>query len=179
MVYFSRWKIFLIVAVCVWGVLYAAPNFVNENTRQTLSEALPSWAPSKTVNLGLDLQGGSHLLLDVDVDVVVNEQIDGLFDEAKKELRRARPTIRLKRKATMANGFYVELYDVAQADAARKIIRDLDDRAQVSENNGRIEAVFDDAALQAIKSQTVEQSTGGSVGYRSNPIAPAFPQCRV
>ncbi len=158
MVYFSRWKIFLIVAVCVWGVLYAAPNFVNENTRQTLSEALPSWAPSKTVNLGLDLQGGSHLLLDVDVDVVVNEQIDGLFDEAKKELRRARPTIRLKRKATMANGFYVELYDVAQADAARKIIRDLDDRAQVSENNGRIEAVFDDAALQAIKSQTVEQS---------------------
>ncbi|MGB1077219.1 MAG: protein translocase subunit SecD, partial [Bdellovibrionales bacterium] len=126
MVHFSRWKIFLIVAVCVWAVLFAMPNFVSEKTRVTLSESLPSWMPHKAINLGLDLQGGSHLLLSVDVDVVVKEQIEGLFDEVKKDFRKSR--IRDKRKGLKSNGFYLDLQDVSQVDEAKKAIRKIDDR---------------------------------------------------
>ena len=65
MIHFPRWKIILIFIVSIWGVLYALPNIVGGAWMQ---ENLPSFMPGKTVNLGLDLQGGSHLLLDVDVN---------------------------------------------------------------------------------------------------------------
>ncbi len=156
MIHFSRWKIFLIVAVCVWAVLFAAPNFVNEQTRVTLSESLPSWAPHKSINLGLDLQGGSHLLLDVDVDVVVNEQIENFFDEANKALRKDR--IRVKRKGTNDNGFFIDLQEESQASDAVKIIRKIDDRAVVTNKKGVINAEFDNVALKKIKDQTLAQS---------------------
>ena len=77
MIHFARWKIFLIVAVCVWAVLFAAPNFISEDSRNSLAK-ISAVIPHKAINLGLDLQGGSHLLLDVDVDVVVTEQVESL-----------------------------------------------------------------------------------------------------
>ena len=51
-------------AVCFAGLALAFPNLLSERTR----ESLPSWLPHKAVNLGLDLRGGSYLLLEVDHD---------------------------------------------------------------------------------------------------------------
>ena len=156
MIHFSRWKIFLIVAVSVWGVLFAAPNFVSEQTRHSIEKNMPSWFPHETINLGLDLQGGSHLLLEVDVDVVIKEQIESFFEEAKKDLRKAR--IRVKRKGVKETGFFVELQDESKEAEARKLLRKIDDRAVVSSKNGLVEAIFEEAALKKIRDQTVEQS---------------------
>ncbi len=156
MIHFSRWKIFLIVAVSVWAVLFAAPNFVGESTRTMLKEKLPAWMPHQAVNLGLDLQGGSHLLLEVDVDVVLKEQIESFFEEAKKDLRKSR--VRLTRKGITDNGFFMALQDPAQEEEAKKILRKIDDRAFISVKKGRIDAIFEAPALKKIKDQTVAQS---------------------
>ena len=53
----------LIAVLCAMGIAFAFPNLLNEEQ----TEALPSWLPNQKLSLGLDLQGGSHLLFEVDV----------------------------------------------------------------------------------------------------------------
>jgi protein-export membrane protein SecD len=78
MLYFSRLKIVLILGACVLGVLLCLPN---------LAPAPASWLPWRQVHLGLDLRGGSYLLMQVDMDAVVKERLDGLVDAARQALR--------------------------------------------------------------------------------------------
>jgi preprotein translocase subunit SecD len=84
MSHIPRWKIFLVIAICVVGIFYALPNM----TSQKNLDSLPSWFPRDQVNLGLDLQGGSHLLLEVDLEVVLNEHLEGLMDAVRTALRK-------------------------------------------------------------------------------------------
>jgi len=83
MLYFARWKVTLILLVLLAGLLYALPNALPEGARQSL----PGFLPDKTINLGLDLQGGSHLLFEVDLDVVRAERLEVLADDVKAALR--------------------------------------------------------------------------------------------
>jgi preprotein translocase subunit SecD len=76
----------LIALVCVLGLLYAAPNFF---AKDTFSD-WPSWLPGQQINLGLDLQGGSHLLLQVDTKTVIAERLSGVEDSVRRLLRSAK-----------------------------------------------------------------------------------------
>jgi len=80
---FSVRKIILVVGVCLIGLLFAVPNFL---PAKVLS-SLPSFIPSKTVNLGLDLRGGSHLLLEVDVNTVIDQELEDVVDQIRTTLR--------------------------------------------------------------------------------------------
>ena len=64
MLEFSKAKIWSIIAVLVAGVIFALPNAFPEEQVQ----AWPSWAPKKQMNLGLDLRGGSHILLEANAE---------------------------------------------------------------------------------------------------------------
>ena len=86
MLYFPKWKILLIIAVSLAGLIYTVPNFFNRE----FADGLPDWLPHKQINLGLDLQGGSHLLLEVDTEAVVQERLQSLVETARAELRKAR-----------------------------------------------------------------------------------------
>jgi SecD/SecF fusion protein len=86
MVYFTRWKIIAVVAFCVLGVLIAAPNLFS---RETLAR-LPGWVPARQVNLGLDLRGGSYLLLQIDLSALDKERLDNTLDAARAALRTAK-----------------------------------------------------------------------------------------
>src|SRR4051794_5839168 len=59
MLYFANWKVLVICAACAAGLLLAIPNLFTE----AQLAALPSWLPHKQLSLGLDLRGGSYLLL--------------------------------------------------------------------------------------------------------------------
>jgi preprotein translocase subunit SecD len=78
MMYFSRLKIAGILGVCVLGVLLCLPN---------LMPAPASWLPWRQVRLGLDLRGGSYLLLEVDMAAVQKERLDSIADGARTALR--------------------------------------------------------------------------------------------
>ena len=86
MLYFSRFKIIMITMALLIGIIFAAPNLLNEKAR----ESLPGFMPSETINLGLDLQGGAHMLLQVDVDDVMNRVLTNEMSGAKAKLREAR-----------------------------------------------------------------------------------------
>ena len=83
MLEFSKMKMGIIVGVCLLGILYAIPNFVSKKSL----EGLPEWAPHQQVNLGLDLQGGSHLILEVDVNAVFTELLNNNIDDISGALK--------------------------------------------------------------------------------------------
>jgi SecD/SecF fusion protein len=80
MLIFSRLKTATILGVCLIGILISALAL-------TPVGKLPAWAPHPHINLGLDLQGGSYVLLEVDTDAVVKERLDATRAEAVQALR--------------------------------------------------------------------------------------------
>jgi preprotein translocase subunit SecD len=86
MLHFPRWKIALILGVCALGLLAALPNVLPK----AALEAMPGWLPARPLHLGLDLRGGSHLLLEVDTDTLVKERLEAIVDSARGDLRRER-----------------------------------------------------------------------------------------
>ena len=71
MLQFSRWQTILILGAVALGALFAAPNFFSD---EQLAE-MPGVFPKSQVNLGLDLQGGSYLLVGVDTEGVVSNRL--------------------------------------------------------------------------------------------------------
>jgi len=67
MLRFSSWKVAAILGVCLLGLVYSLPNLFP----RAQMERMPDWLPHEQINLGLDLQGGSHLLLEVDLGAVI------------------------------------------------------------------------------------------------------------
>ncbi|MEM6491861.1 MAG: protein translocase subunit SecD, partial [Pseudomonadota bacterium] len=86
MVNIGRTTIVTVLLLVTLAFVYASPNLLSRGAL----DGLPSWAPSKQINLGLDLQGGSYLLLDVDTDAVVVERLEAMLDALRRDLRRER-----------------------------------------------------------------------------------------
>ncbi len=84
MLYFSKFKSISILLICLLGIIFALPNLLSQNTLN----GLPKIIPHKQINLGLDLRGGSHLLVEVQSSVRASERMDDLYDEIRMELRR-------------------------------------------------------------------------------------------
>ncbi|WP_420971448.1 protein translocase subunit SecD [Bradyrhizobium sp. B120] len=85
MLYFTRWRALGIILTALVVCLCAVPNFFPEAQVKTW----PAWAQRRLV-LGLDLQGGSYLLLEVDSNYVKKEKLEQIRDDARKALRDAR-----------------------------------------------------------------------------------------
>ena len=85
MLYFTRWKALAIILTALVVCLCAVPNFFPEAT----VKGWPAWAQRRLV-LGLDLQGGSYLLLEVDSNYVRKEKLDQVRDDARRVLREAK-----------------------------------------------------------------------------------------
>src|SRR5580704_11950320 len=85
MLFISKWKALAIVATALFVCLCAVPNFFSDS----LVQKLPGWAQRHVV-LGLDLQGGSHILLEVDANDVLKQKVEALRDDVRRVLREAR-----------------------------------------------------------------------------------------
>jgi preprotein translocase subunit SecD len=86
MLHFSRWKIALILLTCLAGFVIALPNLFS---KQTVA-GWPGFMPKRQVPLGLDLQGGAHLLLAMDTEELRKDWLGTLRDDARKVLREAK-----------------------------------------------------------------------------------------
>ena len=85
MLYFTRWKALAVILTATIVCLFAVPNFFPESTVKTW----PKWAQRHVV-LGLDLQGGSHILLEVDSNSVKKDKLDQVRDDVRRTLRDAK-----------------------------------------------------------------------------------------
>ncbi|WP_311028753.1 protein translocase subunit SecDF [Mesorhizobium koreense] len=124
MLYFSRWKTVLIWLSVLASVIFAAPNLFPKATL----EKLPDWLPKTQMTLGLDLQGGSHILLQLDRKSLVDERVAAIRDEIRSKLRDAR--VGYTGLSGSGKTVQVRIRDKSQVDAAKKALVDLTNPVQ-------------------------------------------------
>jgi preprotein translocase subunit SecD len=95
MLRYSKAKIISILVLTLLGFAYAAPNLLSPQTRASIAASVPGWIPNwivphRAMVLGLDLQGGSHVVLEVDRDDLVRTQLNTLRDDVRRILRETR-----------------------------------------------------------------------------------------
>lgn len=157
MVHIARWKIILVILVCLLSVVYALPNVLGRDGADKMAASLPSWLPTRTVNLGLDLQGGSHLLLEVATNVVITERLNGFVDSARTALRQAKMNY-VDLGVSGPAGLAFTVRDPADIDAARKLMGGLDPDLIVTTEDNRVTARLSDSAIEARKRAAIDQS---------------------
>lgn len=127
---FPKWKEWLIGIVCVFGVLFALPNILPKH----MLSNLPVWMPNKTVNLGLDLRGGAHLLLEVDLDTVKNDYLNQILDSARMTLRKEGIPYAANFPRTVEKGKSIvefDLKDETKIGKARTVLSGIDSDVKV------------------------------------------------
>jgi preprotein translocase subunit SecD len=158
MMYFSRMKTTLILGVCLLGILLGVPN---------LFSAPAAWMPWRTVHLGLDLRGGSYLLLEVDMKAVVKERLDSLADGVRQALRGGQIFYQTLEPQADQNRVLLKLRDATKTDAAVAALRPLispdvstgqPDMAIASDPSGTITLTLSAPALAARAAGAVDQS---------------------
>ena len=118
MLFFTRWKAAAILITALVACLFTVPNFFAESTVRNW----PAWAQRHIV-LGLDLQGGSHLLLEVDANAVRKEQLQSINDDVLRVLRQAR--IPFTGRAVRGNAVEVRITRDSDIDTAQSKLREL------------------------------------------------------
>ncbi len=153
MIHIPLWKTIVTVAVCLLGIVFVSPNFF---TPKQL-ESFPSWFPKNQLVLGLDLQGGAHLLLEVDFDAVVQEQMNSLADSVRGTLRKDR--IGYIGLGAKKNYVTFKLRDPNEASKAKSLITKTDNDIDFSStSDGQVTLKFSDSALRERKKSALTQS---------------------
>src|SRR5579864_8325979 len=163
MLFFTRWKAAAILLTALVVCLFAVPNFFSEKT----VARWPQWA-QRHISLGLDLQGGSSLLLEVDTSAVRKERLQALNDDVLRVLRQAR--IPFTGRAIRGNGVDVHITRPTDVKTALDKLGTLSQpmsgilgtsgqrNVDITENGGTITLAPSDAGITERIRQAVDQS---------------------
>jgi preprotein translocase subunit SecD len=148
-----RWQTIVIIAITVLSGLFALPNLLPSN----VLEALPHWYSQNRINLGLDLRGGAHFLLEADLRSVLTERLTNLSDSVRADMRKQQVGIK---DVTVEPGraVIVTLRDEAQRAKAIEAIRALDPTLAVSGSGETIRLAYSDQELFRRKKEVIDQS---------------------
>ncbi len=161
MIQLSRWKVTLVALSLVFGLLLAFPNLLTPAQRASL----PGWLPKNALNLGLDLQGGSYLLLEVDVAAMREKRVDNLIEDVRVALREA--GVASNQITREAGGAVVTLADPTRQDAAYEALAALIGPVNAGGNaerqaqrlgDGRVRLAFTRATMDSMGATAVDQS---------------------
>lgn len=147
---YAPWKYWLIITVFVGALMGAAPNITT----------VPSWWPasfSQPLNLGLDLKGGIHLVIDVDIEKVVSQQVSDNINTIRRTLREEK--IRYKKLDSNATQVSVVLKKAEDADKAERLLAKVMTGYEIeqSDENTFVFTISESEAKE-IKSYAIEQT---------------------
>ena len=145
----TRAKVAIIAGICAAGIFFAVPNMIKDSAK------LPSWW--QPVNLGLDLQGGSNLLLRVQMDEVLKERMSTLEDSARQILRENK--IRYQKLSYNADGVSVKIENPNSRNKAVSLFKKMDTGLEVMEGeDGYLYIRYNEIAMNELKAKVVDQS---------------------
>jgi preprotein translocase subunit SecD len=155
MLHFPKWKIATVLIVLLVGTVLAIPSLM---PRATL-EQMPGWFPKQTVTLGLDLQGGSHLLLEVGMEQLIQERLEDTLGEVRAKLNGASPRINYTGLSRSSNAVKVTLLDPSRIDDARKALSSaVAEGMEITVDGSQLTLAYTESGLSQLKSRTVDQS---------------------
>ena len=137
MLYFSRWKAVAIWFAVLLSVMFSVPNLIPKH----VLDSWPDWIPKKQMPLGLDLQGGSHILLEVARQDLITERLNTTRDEIRTKLRDAK--IGYTGLAGSGRTVQVRIRDAADLDKAKTALADLRRREASSSHRTCVAPSYD------------------------------------
>ena len=149
MLQFQLWKKLLVMAVAALGIIYALPNLISSDNGSAL-------LPNQKINLGLDLQGGSHLLLRVDIDAVRKEKFENLGETLRQNFRNQK--IRFSDLLVDNALISLKIRDQRNSAAAQQIFGDLGGEYRTTNDKNTYQIRLTEAGLALMQTRTVEQS---------------------
>jgi preprotein translocase subunit SecD len=115
---FPRWKRLAISFALALGVILAIPSLIGESYANRIGLGfLPR------ISFGLDLQGGSHLLLEADVNDVAKTRLAAMEETIRAQIRRSDPPIDIGDVSTTNGSLSFFVRNPAQVDAAVELAR--------------------------------------------------------
>jgi preprotein translocase subunit SecD len=151
MLQFESWKKLLVLFVVALGIVYALPNLLPSG-----EESDSGLLPGQKINLGLDLQGGSHLLMLVDMEVVETERLNSLGETIRQEFRTEK--IRFSDLKVENRSVSVSVRKADDVGAAEQIFDELGRGLITTNDSQSYQISFDEAGLIELRNQTIEQS---------------------
>ena len=148
----SKIRIILILFSVSLGLLYAAPNFFSSSVQNKSFNFLPG----KKINLGLDLKGGSYLLLKADMEVVFAEKLESLTSDIRSTLRKAK--IGYKKLSVKEDYVSFEMRSDSSVEQIKSAILKLDKNLIIENNANNFQIKFSDANKQKITKTTMAQA---------------------
>jgi preprotein translocase subunit SecD len=148
-----RWQVIGIIAITALAALFALPNLLPGS----VLSALPNWYAQSRINLGLDLRGGAHFLLEADLRSVMNERLTNLSDSLRGELRKNQVAFK-EINIQGGNSVVVVLRDEAQRAKALEAIRAVDNSLSVSGSGDAIQLTYAAQDLYRKKKEVIDQS---------------------
>jgi preprotein translocase subunit SecD len=150
MLEFPKWKVWLVSLVVALGVILSIPSLI---AGTPYASAWPKWLPQYRVNLGLDLAGGSHLLLEADAQDALKQRLQAKEDEVATELRRD-PRIDIGDISTAGGRLSFMVRDPTKVDAAVERLRRLSQPVQLTGNRDWDVQVVDSTRIVLTPSQS-------------------------
>ncbi|MDB0036484.1 protein translocase subunit SecD [Pelagibacteraceae bacterium] len=139
MLYFSRLKVFSIISVIFIGIYFFLPNLSFFNNSKFFSE--------KRVNLGLDLQGGSYLLLEIDSNPLIEQRLQAKSLEVRRELRKN--NIQYKNFSFSKNSL-VFTFDEKQKETIDKILNERSVNSNIKTGGKEFEVIYENNIIKLI-----------------------------
>tara|TARA_B100000768_G_scaffold170937_1_gene177788 strand:- start:710 stop:2335 length:1626 start_codon:yes stop_codon:yes gene_type:complete len=161
-------KQILVIFVLVFSVIYSLPTFYSE---------VPSWLTSmnaKKMNLGLDLKGGVHFLMEVDLDEVVKTKSKKLSNDIRSQLRKEK--IRYKKYSHQNNNIYIEFNDNIFYERTEDLIKtSYQNTFDINKINiNEMEITISEDALNELRIAAIKQNTT-TLRNRVNELGVAEP----
>jgi preprotein translocase subunit SecD len=149
----QRWQTIAVITFTALAVLFALPNLLPAG----VLDHLPGWYQQSRINLGLDLRGGAHFLLEADLRSVLTERLTNLSDSVRGELRKQQVGFK---DVTVEPGraVVVTLRDEAQRAKALEAIRNVDPALAATGNGDTIRLTYSDQDLFRRKKEVIDQS---------------------
>jgi protein-export membrane protein SecD len=166
MLQFQSWKILAILGVCLIGLLTAAPNIMPASWSGWIARNA-SFLPHKPVVLGLDLQGGSYVLFEAEIDVAVRDRLQSLLEDIRRGFRKEK--ILYNSLAVGKDGLTVKIGDPAKIEEARTFLRGL--ASPTGNAIVGITASEFDVMLDPEGNATVTMTNSGREQIRANAMA--------
>ncbi len=153
MLQFSKFKVTLILAVLLAGLYTALPNIFSA----AHIDKLPAWLPARTISLGLDLQGGAHLLYEVGIDELIKKKLEAVEDGIRTAMREKK--LGYTDLSVKNDRVTLKLRDLSTVETAREALAKATAGMQFDvAADGSVAAYFNEVQLAEIKKYAVEQS---------------------
>ena len=155
MVQFKKWQLYLVILFSFFAILFSLPNFLSKETLKKF----PTFIPSDQIVLGLDLQGGSYLLIEVDTESVISENFETFSNGLRLSLRKKR--ISYSKFNIKNNNLFFNIKDENKKEELSKILSKysqdisfeyIDDKLiKIFFNNTKIKNIQDTSVSQSIE----------------------------